>query len=81
MTAVDRTNVELAARTRATGRRFAGIAVDPDAGALRQLVELVEQGRLRIHVGATFPFERIAEAHRQLESGHTQGKIVLTVGQ
>lgn len=54
-------------------------AVDPDPVALRGLVELVEQGRLRVHVQETFPFERVADAHRLLDGGHLQGKLVLTV--
>ncbi|WP_306209889.1 zinc-binding dehydrogenase [Actinoplanes sp. RD1] len=27
----------------------------------------------------TFPFERVADAHRLLEGGHLRGKVVLTV--
>jgi NADPH:quinone reductase-like Zn-dependent oxidoreductase len=80
VTAVDRLNAELAAKAEAAGRRFAGIAVDPDPIALQQLVDLVEQDKLRIHVAASFPFARIVDAHRLLEGGHVQGKIVLTLG-
>ncbi|MEU7186072.1 NADP-dependent oxidoreductase [Streptomyces sp. NPDC045369] len=79
VTAVAEQDAELAAKYEAAGMRFSGIAVDPDPAALRGLVELVEQGRLRVHVQETFPFERVAEAHRLLESGHLRGKIVLTV--
>jgi NADPH:quinone reductase-like Zn-dependent oxidoreductase len=53
--------------------------VDPDPVALRSLVALVEAGKLRVHVQETFPFERIADAHRLMEAGHLQGKVVLTV--
>ncbi len=70
---------ELAAKYDAAGMRFNGIAVDPDPVALRGLVELGIQGRLRIHVHQTFPLERVADAHRLLDSGHLQGKLVLTV--
>ncbi len=34
---------------------------------------------LRVHVQETFPFERVADAHRLLEGGHLRGKVVLTV--
>ncbi|WP_308401213.1 zinc-binding dehydrogenase [Streptomyces sp. AC512_CC834] len=27
----------------------------------------------------TFPFERVADAHRLLDGGHLQGKLVLTL--
>lgn len=79
VTAVAEQDAELAAEYEAAGMRFSGIAVDPDPAALRGLVELVEQGRLRVHVQERFPFERVADAHRLLDSGHLRGKVVLTV--
>ena len=79
VTATSEEDTELAAAYEAAGKRFSGIAVDPDPVALRGLIELVEQGKLRVHVQQTFPFERITDAHRQLDTGHLQGKLVLTV--
>ncbi|WP_236795547.1 NADP-dependent oxidoreductase [Amycolatopsis sp. GM8] len=79
VTAVAEEDSALAAKFEAAGLRFSGIAVDPDPVALRGLVELVEQGKLRVHVQETFPFERVADAHRLLDGGHLQGKLVLTV--
>ncbi|WP_370961590.1 NADP-dependent oxidoreductase [Amycolatopsis sp. cg9] len=79
VTAVAEEDVELAAEYEAAGLRFSGIAVDPDPVALRGLVDLVERGGLRVHVEETFPFERIADAHRALDAGHLRGKLVLTV--
>ena len=79
VTAVAEEDSQLAATYEAAGMRFSGIAVDPDPVALRGLVELVEQGRLRVHVQEAFPFERVADAHRLLDAGHLQGKLVLTV--
>lgn len=78
VTAAAEEDAELAATYEAAGMRFSGIAVDPDPIALRGLVELVEQGRLRVHVQETFPFEHIVDAHRLLDGGHLQGKLVLT---
>jgi NADPH:quinone reductase-like Zn-dependent oxidoreductase len=79
VTAVAESDPELVAKYEGAGMRFSGIAVDPDPVALRGLAELVEQGRLRVHVQETFPFERVADAHRLLESGHLKGKLVLSV--
>ncbi|MFI6250599.1 NADP-dependent oxidoreductase [Streptomyces sp. NPDC051016] len=79
VTAVAEEDTALIARYKAAGMRFSGIGVDPDPVALRGLVELVEQGRLRVHVQETFPFERVTDAHRLLDAGHLQGKLVLTV--
>jgi NADPH:quinone reductase-like Zn-dependent oxidoreductase len=79
VTAVDRTTAWLAAKAEAAGRRFAGIAVEPDHAALQRLADLVDEGHLRVHVAAHFALEKAAQAHRVLEDGHTTGKIVLTV--
>jgi NADPH2:quinone reductase len=46
---------------------------------LRRCGKLCDGGELRIHVAETFPLERVAEAHRRLEEGHVQGKLVLTM--
>ncbi|MEU1332456.1 NADP-dependent oxidoreductase [Streptomyces sp. NPDC005865] len=53
--------------------------VRPDAADLGHLTELVEQDVVTVHVDATFPLERAAEAHRLSEEGRTRGKIVVTV--
>ena len=39
--------------------------------------KLIEAGRLRIEVAGSRSLEQAAEAHRQIEAGHTQGKWVL----
>jgi NADPH:quinone reductase-like Zn-dependent oxidoreductase len=79
VTIVGRRDFELAAQTREAGRRFVGIAVEPDQVGLEALTDLVESGRLRVHVDQTFALAEAAKAHQALESGRTQGKIVLTV--
>lgn len=79
VTAVADDDVELAARYEAAGMQFSGIVVDPDPVGLKGLVDLVEQGRLEVHVQETFAFEDVVEAHRRLDAGHLQGKLVLTL--
>ena len=44
---------------------------------LRQCGELIDTGQLRLHVSRILPLEQAAEAHRQIETGHTVGKVVL----
>ncbi|MEU3935173.1 NADP-dependent oxidoreductase [Streptomyces sp. NPDC029044] len=53
--------------------------VRPDAQDLRRLADLAEQGVVSVHVDATFPLERAADAHRLNQEGRTRGKIVVTV--
>ncbi|MGF1664885.1 MAG: zinc-binding alcohol dehydrogenase family protein [Acidimicrobiia bacterium] len=42
-----------------------------------ELVRLVTEGRLRVFVAERYPLDSVAEAHRQILTGHTTGKIVL----
>ena len=46
---------------------------------MKQLAALLEKGIIKPHISHRFPFEEIAEAHHQIESGRTRGKIVLTL--
>ena len=79
ITIVDRRDVDLAARTRAAGRRFAGLSVEPDYPGLEALAGLVDSGQLRVHLETTLPLAEAAKAHELLESGRTTGKIALTI--
>ena len=72
-------DTDLAARTRAAGRRFAGLSVEPDYPGLEAPAGLVGSGQLRVHLQATLPLAEAAQAHRLLESGRTTGKIALTI--
>lgn len=45
----------------------------------RDLTAFVERHGIRPVIGATFPFERIADAHRLIESRRSIGKVVVTV--
>ena len=50
------------------------------AGALRERIwPLLESGRIKPVVHATFPLEKAADAHRLMESSTHIGKIVLTI--
>jgi NADPH:quinone reductase-like Zn-dependent oxidoreductase len=44
---------------------------------MEQLVTWVEAGRIKPAPLQRFPFERVADAHRALESGATVGKLLL----
>ena len=61
----------------AMGGRY--VFVRPEREHLDALARLVEDGRLRVDVSETFPLDRIADAHRASEAGHTRGKIAVTV--
>ena len=46
---------------------------------LKQCASWIEQSKLKIHVGQTFPLEQAAEAHRALENGLIMGKTALVI--
>jgi len=79
VTAAAEDDADLVAAFQRAGMRFSGVAVDPDPVALRGLLDLVERGKLRVHVQESFPFDRVVDAHRLLDAGHLRGKLVLTV--
>ncbi len=59
--------------------RFAYVFVEPQAQQLDHIRELIEGGRFKPNVKHTFKLDEVAEAHAQMETGHTRGKIVLQI--
>lgn len=53
--------------------------VGHDPAGLARLVSLVDSGALTLRVAETFPLSRIADAHRALEAGGLDGKVVVTM--
>lgn len=60
-------------------RRVRGVLLAPKADDLRWLGGLYERGGLRAHIDATFPLDRLADAHRMSIAGRTRGKIVIAI--
>jgi NADPH:quinone reductase-like Zn-dependent oxidoreductase len=69
----------LAEKAEAASRRVTGFLVEPDPVGLAGLEDLIEAGRLRVHVDTVLELEQAAEAHRLAEDHHGGGKIVLRV--
>ncbi|WP_327001296.1 NAD(P)-dependent alcohol dehydrogenase [Dactylosporangium sp. NBC_01737] len=67
-------------RTAVTGgpRVRTGMSVRKHA-ALAELRELLAQQRIRVVIDRTYPLSEIVEAHRQVDSGHKTGNVVITV--
>ncbi len=63
-----------ASRRSARGVRM---VVKAKAGQLEEIAKLVAAGRVKVKIDKVFPLRKAAEAHRYLEKGHVQGKVVL----
>jgi NADPH:quinone reductase-like Zn-dependent oxidoreductase len=59
--------------------RCSGLMAHPDATVLEELTGLIEANKMTPIVSQTFPLSEVGQAHRQIETRHTRGKIVLTV--
>jgi NADPH:quinone reductase-like Zn-dependent oxidoreductase len=59
------------------GVKIDGNAVGGNARVLAELAGLIDQGRLEIPIANTYPLAKVQDAYRELERGHTHGKIVL----
>jgi len=70
------TIVDVAAREK---YGLAQITGQRSAARLATLVDLWAQGKLQINVRRTYPLADAADAHREIETRHGRGKIVLTV--
>ena len=69
----------VAAAARDHGVRASEFLVEPDGAALARIARLIDDHAVTVQIAGVFPLDRVADAHRQGEAGHAQGKIVLTV--
>ena len=69
---------EEAARER--GLRAELLVMSPTSEQLARIADLVATGDLRVEIAEALPLTEIQRTHELSESGHTRGKIVLTVG-
>ncbi len=46
---------------------------------LTRMAQLIDEGKVRVLVSKVFPLEQVAEAHRESETWHVRGKLVLEI--
>jgi NADPH:quinone reductase-like Zn-dependent oxidoreductase len=56
-----------------------GGPVGGGAEELRFLASLAESGQFKPVIDRRYPFERIAEAHRYVDTGRKKGSVVITL--
>jgi NADPH:quinone reductase-like Zn-dependent oxidoreductase len=71
-------NETVTPKATALGINGHNILVKPSAENMTTIAGLLQKGIIKSHVSKVFLFEQMADAHLQLESGRTVGKVVLT---
>jgi NADPH:quinone reductase-like Zn-dependent oxidoreductase len=54
-------------------------ANQPRQDWLTEIAKLIDEGKVRVIISKVFPLEEIAEAHRESESWHVRGKLILEI--
>ena len=63
------------------GVQTAMVNVQPNAEQLKEVSELIDEGKLITHVETVLPLSQVKKAHELSKAGHTHGKIVLRVAE
>lgn len=66
------------AQKRATGEL---VANQPRHDWLAQITQLIEAGQVKVVVSQVFPLAQVAAAHRESETWHVRGKLILEIQQ
>ena len=67
----------VAEKAAAKGMKGEPFSVRPNGADMNEIAGFLEKGILKSHISGTFGFDEIKEAHRQIETGKTRGKIVV----
>ncbi len=46
---------------------------------LQEIAQLIDEGNVQVFINKVFPLEQVVEAHRESESWHVRGKLVLEI--
>ena len=55
------------------------VAVKPNKKALTDLLQLMENGMLKVNIDKIYRLEDIVEAHKYIEKSRTKGKVIIKI--
>jgi NADPH:quinone reductase-like Zn-dependent oxidoreductase len=61
-----------------TAKRY---TCQPDGGQLRQIADLIDEGKVNVTIDRVFALNQAAEAERRLKDDHITGKVVLRISE
>lgn len=73
------TNAEVEEKAEQAGCKGVRFSLKNKKEDMESIAELLKSGEMKPYISKTFALEDIREAHQELEQGHTQGKIVISV--
>ncbi|WP_344979892.1 NADP-dependent oxidoreductase [Compostibacter hankyongensis] len=73
------TNERLKSKAKEKGVNLSLWGMQGNGEDLRAVADLMSKGIIKVHIAKEYPFSAMAEAHTQVETRRTAGKIVLTV--
>ncbi len=72
-------NDDLTAQLAAKNVSGKNMLVQSSGKDMKYLATLLENGKLKSHISKSFAFDQMADAHQQIETGRTVGKIVVNL--
>lgn len=72
---------EYASEATAAGVRATSYKVIPEGATLATIARLLDSRAIQVYIDHVLPLSDAAQAHRDIEDGHTRGKIVLQVSE
>ena len=77
---VSSVQIPSAEKARELGVEAARVFCQPSAQQLTEINQLIEEGKVKIHIETVLPLTEVKKAHQLSQGGRTRGKIVLQVG-
>jgi NADPH:quinone reductase-like Zn-dependent oxidoreductase len=67
------------AKKNATGTLVGGGSITTYTSSLSGTTQLINEGKVKAVVSNVYPLQQVADAHRESETKHVRGKIVLEI--